>query len=653
MEKADAVAALGQGKLLRPARIKTALSANDRLKFMLSVVQAAESHARAPAAPLLDLRADYAAARMNAPFTLDLPAAAWLEEDLLHVPEFQRLAGLLQGDLRLMARPFEGDAAHAALIDRAEHWCQWLDTHQNGIFSAKDLTALTGGHRGGDDTFHILVMDLHKAINALAAALSDEEIDGAHVWQLADADRPRIAAFMRGLNRTKPLKFEHPGLDTAATRDGSRLLIQNDIGTNDAHVLVLTVEDKIITLTYSDLHERRFAFFKRMLERFGAVWSQTRTAATAGLNAGAAYYIGTARFEAADDRALDRDLEAIGAHIVFLIDWNRARKRLSLLVGKNTAIEVLDAAAEAGSGHIGWLRAGGERLVFAAMEALGSEHFRIGDRLDEVLGAAEAKAFLTELLALTSRRGREGGGTAEIADEARLLLARYVGRHQEAFAALSEHAAYCHALAEGLNKALLHGHTRDAEAAAKLAARAKTWERKADHLVIGLRDSAARNPRRRPFLHLIETADDAADALEEAAFLLSLIAEGHHKGWTDGVREVLGQLAGTVLAATQDHVRALAMAADLAPTSPAAEQDAFIGTCWRVVTAERVCDALMRDLRRLAIRHITDAASLTLVTDFAGAFESATDAFLRAAHGLRSLGLTRLATGAQEDFDDL
>ena len=46
---------------------------------------------------------------------------------------------------------------------------------------------------------------------------------------------------MRGPNRTAPLKFDHPGLATSATRDGDRLVIQNDIGANDAHVLVLSV----------------------------------------------------------------------------------------------------------------------------------------------------------------------------------------------------------------------------------------------------------------------------------------------------------------------------------------------------------------------------------------------------------------------------
>ena len=68
------------------------------------------------------------------------------------------------------------------------------------------------------DSLHRLVMDLHKQLNAMQAALAEETIDGAAVYGLADADRPLVAAFMAGLNRTARLKFDHPGLATTATR---------------------------------------------------------------------------------------------------------------------------------------------------------------------------------------------------------------------------------------------------------------------------------------------------------------------------------------------------------------------------------------------------------------------------------------------------
>lgn len=649
MEKVDVVAALGQSKLLLPARIKGALAANDRLKFALTALQAAAAHAADGAAPLADLRRDYAAAHVNAPWMLEMQEAAWSEGGKLHLPDLPRLGKLLGDDIRLMARPLEGsaDAAHQALMARVDHWCDWLDRLSAGVLDDAQMVALTGGRRGQDDTFHILVMDLHKSLNRMAADMSDDTVDGAHVWQLDAGDRPRVAAFMRGLNRTRRLKFDHPGLDTAATRDGARLLIQNDIGTNDAHVLVIQMEGLSITLTYSDLHERRFAFFQELLAEIGAQWSGVGARRSAGLNAGADYVVGTARFDCADPGAADAVLEGLGARIVFLIDWNRARKRLNRLVAKPLSVAVLTEAAHREAGHMGWLTAGAEQLVFDAMEALSPDHFRVGDRLDGVLGEAEARDFLTEALVLSSNAMQAGQTAALVADQIRLLLSRHVGRHRDEFALLGEHAAFCQALAEGIRDALAHGHETDVKAARKLSERAKVWERKADHLVMRLRDQAAGNARWLPFLRLIECADDAADELEEAVFVLSLIAEHNHHGWNDELRAALRRLADKVLDAAQDHVKALAVARTLNEASLAEDQDEFLAACWRVVNAEKLCDALTRDVRRLFVRHVSDAAALSLGTDFAAALEASTDALLRTGYAMRGLVFTRVGADHQ------
>ena len=42
-------------------------------------------------------------------------------------------------------------------------------------------------------------MDLHKQLNAMQAALAEETLDGAATYNLAEADRPLVAAFMQGL----------------------------------------------------------------------------------------------------------------------------------------------------------------------------------------------------------------------------------------------------------------------------------------------------------------------------------------------------------------------------------------------------------------------------------------------------------------------
>lgn len=645
MDKMDVVESLGQMQLLRPAWIKAALAANDRLKLYLTLLQAAEAHAERPDAPPLELAREFAAAQVAAAWLNELPAGACREGRRLHLPEFLRLAALLHDDLRVMARPL-ADGGDPLLLGRVESWCGWLDALADDSLDADQLRALTSGRRGDEDSFHLLVMDLHKALNHLAAELTDERIDGAHVWQLDEADRPRVAAFMRGLNRTRALKLDHPGLDTAATRDGGRLLLQNDIGTNDAHVLVIQVEALAVSLTYSDLHARRFAFFQTMLAELGAAWSAPDTRVSAGLNAGEAYQVGTASFACADEQALQQVLEGIGARIVFLIDWNRARKRLLPFVSKAAAVAILGEAARREVGHMGWLAAGGEQLIYGAMQGLGEDCFHIGDRLDQVMGAAQAEEFLLEVLALASQGMRQRQALPLIADETRLLLVRHMRRRRDEFDLLTGHAAYCHAIAEALRDALAHGWQSDRKAAARLAERAKQWERQADLLVMHSRTRAERHPRWEPFTRLIEGADDVADALEEAAFLLSLIADDHHHGWQGAVQRVMQQLADAVLEAMQDHVKALAIACTLGEESSGEDHDEFVAALWRVVNAERQCDNLLREARRALAGNVGDAATLVLATDFAEALERASDKLLATGYGLRKLAFSRVGVGS-------
>jgi len=644
MEKTEVIASLGQSQLLRPAYLKAALAANDRLKFYLSALQTAYNHAQYPDVASIDLHREYTAARVDAPWMLALPASSHLQATVLHADDLPKLMDKLAADLRLMGRPLDVNYNddHHTLLARIDEWCEWLDRLEPGALDAAQLQQLTNGKRGEEDSFHILVMDLHKAINRLAADLSDDTIDGAHIWQLSQEDRPRVAAFMRGLNRTRTLKLSHPGLDTAATRDGARLLIQNDIGTNDAHVLVIQVEGLRISLTYSDLHRQRFAFFQNLLAEIGANWSTVGSQVNEGLNDGNTYYVGTATFGPADEVALIATLEALGSRIVFLIDWNRARKRLQLLIGKTNAVAVLTESARREIGHMGWLEAGAERLLFDAMESVGSEFFRMGDRIDTVLGEEQARAFMLEAMASASLAMQERQPLPRIADSIRLLLVRYLGQQRDVFELLSEHAAFCHELAEGLRDALTHGLERDSGATAKLALRARGWEHEADRLVMRSRARAERNARWLPFTRLIEKADDIADALEEAIFQLSLIAEDHHEGWHGDVREKLLKLTERTYEAVRDHVKALSIASVLRDRGTADDHEAFIAVSWRAVEAERQCDDLFRDVRRALTRHVKDGCTLNLTTDFAASIELATDALLAASFGIRELAFDRI-----------
>jgi uncharacterized protein Yka (UPF0111/DUF47 family) len=222
-----------------------------------------------------------------------------------------------------------------------------------------------------------------------------------------------------------------------------------------------------------------------------------------------------------------------------------------------------------------------------------------------------------------------------------MLLAQHVRHRTSEFDLLAEHAAYCHALAQAISDGLVHGVESSGKAAKELAARAKAWERKADHLVMQAREKAERQPRWQPVARLAEQSDDVADALEEAAFLISLIADHHMKGWNADVRKVLKRLAAMVLQATQDYVKALTIARTLGSDSDAVDNDAFLGATWRVLQAERQCDALLRDARRVILGALQDAPSLMLANDLAAALESASDYLLTAAYALRDVAFNK------------
>ncbi len=647
MLKQQAVATLGHQSLLVPALVKSALAANDRLKLYLTLVQIAGQQARQPETPLGTWQGELASAGLdNAGWLRDLVKGAYLNDGVLILPHQERLAEALASDLNTMARPLcEGGLEGASQWSpRRDFWLRHLESLEadEGL-EPETLALLTHGERHLGDSLHLFIMDMHKALNRVSHDMATEILEGAHVWQITDADRPLISAFMAGLQRTAPLKLSHPGLDTAVTRDGERLLIQNDIGTNDAHVLVIEVEGLNISLTYSDLHGSRFKFFGAMLEELGFTWQAFDPVTDSALNAGKPYHVGRARFNARDRTALLKALRESASRIVFVIDWNRARKQLQNFVSKAQARAILGKAAREEWGHMAWLHAGGKQLVFDAMQAVDNETFRVGDRLDDVLGESAARDYLTELLRIASAMALRQQPEALVADEARLLLLRTVRQRTSEFDRLAEHAAYCHALALGLLEALENSHDWDGRQADAHLLRAKGWERQADHLVMDARQRAQRQTRWLPMMQLLARADDIGDALEEAIFIHNMARETPDAMPSGETRDLLIQLADITLAAIQDHIKAVEIARHLGEGAERQDSEEFLQILWRILRAERICDDLSRKARRHMIRTLHQSpAALLVATDLATTIEQASDALLETGYALREMLFTRL-----------
>jgi hypothetical protein len=105
-------------------------------------------------------------------------------------------------------------------------------------------------------------------------------------------------------------------------------VIQNDIGTTDAHVIVIHGEALTVTVTCSDVHPERMQFLRNMLAPMNVSWDDGRSAQVATLAAGMPFQLVTGTFVATDAADCLQFLEFVGSRQVFLIDWNKARKHL-------------------------------------------------------------------------------------------------------------------------------------------------------------------------------------------------------------------------------------------------------------------------------------------------------------------------------------
>ena len=104
-----------------------------------------------------------------------------------------------------------GDGAEGAKAEARLAAIRKLGPAANSdIVAFRDVMRLTAISDNDGDSLHRLVMDLHKALNGLAAAHAEEKLAGAHVSGLLPQDRGAIEAFMRGVHATEKLRVWPP-----------------------------------------------------------------------------------------------------------------------------------------------------------------------------------------------------------------------------------------------------------------------------------------------------------------------------------------------------------------------------------------------------------------------------------------------------------
>lgn len=222
-----------------------------------------------------------------------------------HIPGAHRLAAVLDDAMKAMLAPLtllasdskEAAALHGQYRQRSDQLFKARLTIVDDMISGETIASMTSGRPPSGDGFHILIMHLHKEINRLQSEISTEVIEGAKAYGVTEADRSLITAFMTGVNRTAPLKFDHPGLATTVAHSGNTLLIQNDLGTTDAHVIVARIAETSAVVTHTDVHVRRLRFFQSLLVETGIQWDELRSHQGSVIAKGDLFYVGRGRPE--------------------------------------------------------------------------------------------------------------------------------------------------------------------------------------------------------------------------------------------------------------------------------------------------------------------------------------------------------------------
>ncbi|TNC19381.1 hypothetical protein [Amycolatopsis alkalitolerans] len=636
--KTEIVEELGESTLLLPFLVNRGLVANERAKYLLSLLQAARTRADHPAEPFAVLRTERLAAGVRDPRYDEVVAKTERASDGRYlIPGAGRIHEELFAAIREMLAPLAAADVTAPDASRLAALAAAAPDLTGDLLAGEYVDGITSTRRQDGDSPHLLVMDAHRALNQLQALIATESVDGAACYQLGDGDRELVAAFVAGVHETEALKFDHPGLATTATRAGDRLVIQNELGTTNAHVVLLAVEGLVATLTYTDVHARRLRFFESMLAGYDIAWSDVQRrqgGATLG-----EHHVAVGRFVATDTAALAAYLRRVGSRLVFVLDWNRARKRLTPLLGRDDAIAVLSWAAEENAGHLAWLSLGGERLIYDAVEAAVTVPARYGEPLVEVLGR-EATVAITKFALRAAALGRLAGkSTRLIHDEVRVEVRRHVqASHRRLLDTSAEHASLIVECAQALHAALLRlGAPGGVDYLRRAAGRAAGWEHQADQFVLVQRRDARRVEGGATVAQLTTSADDAIDSLEEAVFQLTLVPPGA----IGAVRPLLERVAAVTVRAAREHLKAVELARSVVDDAEPEDLEDFLLAIERVGTLEHAADSADRSTRAALVTDAPEFRSLYVADGVSRAMEEATDALLRSALRLRDhiLGL--------------
>jgi hypothetical protein len=336
------------------------------------------------------------------------------------------------------------------------------------------------------------------------------------------------------------------------------------------------------------------------------------------------YHLSTGTYSAQDAKDLGDFLTHLGSRIVFLIDWNRARKQLRTFVLNKDSTAILRWAARNDFGHMGFLVLGGDKLIYGALENAARIPLRYGEPLHQILGTEKSVEYLQWVFKAATQGLLAGQPRSLIQDEIKAELLRYFrSAHEELIEICIEHASLMVEVATAMRNSLLQiQRSGESEYVIRTAKRAKDWESSADQLVARMQMFSRRIDEAESFFTLIHTADDALDELEEACFFTTLLLLV--KSSTDVLRQ-LTDMAEIAVKTCQEYLKVLIAAQGIRKDYSRDEMRDFLTTVNRVLTLEHECDDALRLAEKAIITDSTDFSELRVYFELTRTIEASTN----------------------------
>ena len=353
------------------------------------------------------------------------------------------------------------------------------------------------------------------------------------------------------------------------------------------------------------------------------------------------YFMSIGKYSGANPNDLKGFLNHLGSRLVFLIDWNKARKQLRRFLRNRDSVAVLKWGAENEVGHRAFLELGGASLIYSVVEPEATPALRMGEPLHSILGRSETVRYFQWVLKTTKEGLLTNSSRLLIRDQVRAELLRFFrSSHQQLIDLCEEHASLTVEVATALRDSLLRikfGNGKDF--AFLMTTKAKQWEGRADEIVQRVRTLSKRMNVSEAFSLLIGEMDDVLDSLEEACFMTTLMPSDHP---SPRASDELLSLSEIALGGARELLRTLMAAETLRTAGTQSDVQDFLRSADAITTAEMKCDEALRRAENAILAEASDFKQLWVYTQAGRSIEQSTNYQRKGSYLLRDMILEEI-----------